>query len=155
MNPDKATQVSNVIKSALSEILPDLLNLLQHYEIKGLELRLIDMGQLTDISRITPAISSNEIPILCTYWDPRCPCWKFCNPLVIGLDPEKTEQFCNDFAAKLNQIMPPSGQPIPSLDENYEVHLLLDPATAIPQQPMVCEWDSDTSQGNILQCSNP
>ncbi|MBD1847054.1 hypothetical protein H6F89_27330 [Cyanobacteria bacterium FACHB-63] len=167
MNSDQAQQLSSAIRSALSEILPDLLNILQHYQItEGLELRLVNMDQLlTDISQMPSVTCPSENSILCTYWDRTCPCWRprICNqstigsddPLGLGLDPEKTQQFCEDVASKLNLIMPPLGQSIPPSDESYEVHFLLDPDTVISQQPVVCEWSSDTSQENILQCSNP
>lgn len=165
MDSDQAQQLSSAIESALSQILPDLVNLLQQYQVRGLELYLVNMSQLLmGTSQLPPAVNSSEIPILCTYWDWTCPCWKFCrpgltnssnDPLGLGLDPEKTRQFCKDIASKLNQIMPPLGQSIPPSEESYEVHLLLAPDIVIPQHPLVCEWSSDTSQGNILECSNP
>lgn len=146
MDSDKAQQLSNAIEVALSEGLPDMEKLLHNYHILGvLEIHLIDINQLQLYPNSFVCCNVRGIIRCCTLgYGPGLQ-----SDFTLGLDAEKTQQFCSDVTAKLKQILPSLGQSIPPSGESFEVHLRLDPATVISQHPIVCEW----IDGN-LRCSN-
>lgn len=154
MDSDKAKQVSHEIESVLSEILPDLAQLLQHYQVsRALEIDLVDLPNTPDsLKAATCCFHNGLLRCACTY---AYGAFKPGDAPELGLNPEQAQQLCRDVASKLSTILPRLSQSAQQTDEIFEVHFLIDPATANPGQPVVCKWDSDTSRGNILQCSNP
>lgn len=147
MDSDEAQQLSNAIEATLNGVLPDMEKLLHDYGIsKILEIHLIDINQL----QLYPSSF-----VCCNFkGNVRC-CTLGYGPglqsdFTLGLDPEKTQQFCSDVTATLKQSLPGLRQSIPASIESFEVRLCLDPGTVSSQHPIVCEW----LDGN-LHCSNP
>lgn len=155
MNSNTTIQLSDEFESAISEILPDLYQLLQLYQVSGtFELRLVAPDQ-------SPTIAENHIPPVCvSHWDWQCRCYK-CNflpqdqePSVaskLGIDSEKLQQFCTDLGSKLSAS--PRLNQLSSMradQQSFEVHFPIDPATVNFEQTVVCRWVSN----DTLQCSN-
>lgn len=137
MNSDTAQPLSDAIASLLSEIQPDLEQLLQRYPKP--EILEIHIEELLPTSATIPMACCLVNGIL------RCNCTTPSYSAM--LSPAK------DIALELNKIMPRLVQAIPQAHRSFEVHLRLDHATVTPQ-PLVCQWNNDTAQGVVLQCSN-
>ncbi len=147
MDSDTAQQLSKAIEASLVGVLPDMAKLLHDYQIsRVLEIHLIDINQLQLYPSSFACCNVKGNVRCCTLgYGPGLR-----SDFTLELDPEKTQQFCSDVTAKLQQSLPDLRQSIPASSESFEVHLCLDPATVIAQHPMVCEW----IDGN-LRCSNP
>jgi hypothetical protein len=120
MNSVMTNQLSHDFESAYSEILPDLYQLLQHYQVS-----------------ISSAITIHSC-VWCngsTYCYPNMPpppCPRprpFDGPEELGLDIEKTQQFYTDVDSKFSTISPRLNQAVQQMDESFEIHFLIDPAT--------------------------
>ena len=150
MDPTTAQQLSTAIGLALGGILPDLNQLLKDYKISEvLELK-TDIDPLMLNSNAVSCCVINRV-LVCNCTGPTYGL-SASSDNTLGLDPMKTQQFCQAVASKLAQIMPGINKFIQGSKDSFEVHLLLDPATVVTsQQPMTCVWNT----GNILQCSEP
>jgi hypothetical protein len=116
MDSDKSKQICNEIGSALSEILPALYQLLQDYQVSC---------PIT----IKQCVSCNG-KLVC--WpqqpqDPRCPpTTPLDDPSEPELDSEKMQQFYTSIASEMSHL----SQVVQQTDESFEIHVLIDPATA-------------------------
>lgn len=149
MNSDTMNQVSNEVKSALTEILPDLHSVLKNYQIsRTLDITLVDLASTGSMDRATCCFHGGRM---------RCACTSAYGISVnegdlFGLNPEQAEQFCKEVASKLNAILPQLRQTARQADPHFEVGFRIDPRTAGSGQPVRCKWSS--SGGNILECSS-
>jgi hypothetical protein len=146
MDSSRANQISTEFKSALSEILPDLYQVIKHYQVSGvLKTRLhlpISAGCYwvwdgTAWHRICTHPSMQFVPELLSFGATSEP------------EDDLVQQFCTDFASKLFEQVAPLTQSVQQTDESFEVHFSIDPATVNFDQPVVCRWISD----DILKCS--
>jgi hypothetical protein len=148
MDSDKANQLSNEFASMLSEVLPDLRQLLQSYQIsETFEIDLFDLG--TASRSIKGSCLCNGI-----FQNP-CRCSRSVDISEAEFDSEEARQFCAEVDAKLSAILPRLRQSAEQLDGSFDVHFLIDPAPTSEGKPMVCQWIDDPSEGLILQCSKP
>lgn len=142
MDCNKAHQLSNEIESAFSEILPDFYQLLQDYKVSCiLEIRLFNLDDDSLFS--AGSCFCNGVT--------QKPCK--CGPLTsdrpaLGLDSEKGQQFREEVDSKLRTILPRLRQSAEQIDQSFEVHFLIHPATVNPEQPVACHWIND----KILKC---
>jgi hypothetical protein len=155
MDSSVAAQLSQEFESALSEILPDLHQVLQRYKVQRV------LGISLEIP-VSLAVSSLGCMLV---WNAQLQKWEFrCNfsnvsyatnrvvadkpsDDTLGLDADQEKQFCNDISLILGKVLSRLAKPIEKSGESFEVQFLLDPAT-LKSAEMVCKWD-----GNILQCS--
>lgn len=153
MDSDKANQLSDEIKSALSEVLPDLKQLLQQYQVASpLEINL-GLNSLLSMATSCPCCLVNGILKCNSAYSPHR--LQTADEDTLGLDPEKVKQLSTDVGSKLSTVLPHLGQSMKQGDQfPLEVHFRIDPATVDSGQPMVCQWVTDKPQGDILQCSN-
>ena len=141
MDANTTTQLSNEFESALSEILPDLYQLLQSYQISTtLEIVLFDLCDLADESHL------RGISCVCgkQYQNP-CKCT---DPPGLEMDLETAQQFCTDIDSTLSMILPRLGQSAQQVDESFEVHFLIDSAPANSSQ-LSCRFVD-----GVLLCSD-
>lgn len=151
-----AKQMTNELESLLSEVLPDIEQLLQQYEVlETLEIHLVHLAEAEQ------TLAQTSLACYLRNGFMKCPCLNAKEGEVpqydelLGLSPEKAEQFSADVASKLSTIFPRLSQLAQQTDEIFEVHLFINPATVNSEQLMVCQWISDPEQGNIFQCSKP
>jgi hypothetical protein len=153
MNVNTVNQLSYQVKSLLSEILPDIDQLLQQYKVlETLRIHLVDLDQPEN------ALTLSAFYIRNGFWQFPCNRAKLLNEVpqyddTLGLDPERARQFSTDLASKLSTVFPRLSQFAQQANESFEVHLSINPATVNPEQSMVCEWVNDPYQSNIFQCS--
>ncbi|MBD3884228.1 hypothetical protein IFO70_21025 [Phormidium tenue FACHB-886] len=148
-----ANRMSDKLESLLSEVLPDIEQLLQQYEVlETLRIHLVDLVQPENALIFSKTYIRNGFL--------QYPCSRFTALSEVpqydgglGLDPEKTQQFGTDLAPKLSTLFPRLSQFAQRAGEKFEVHLSINPATMNSEQPMVCKWVNDPRQGNIFQCS--
>jgi hypothetical protein len=134
-------EIVHKIESTLSEILPDLYQLLQSYQMSStLEIHLFDLADNVILGSCW-CVDRLQNP---------CRCNRSLSSDLPGLDTEKTQQFCADFDSILSTILPRLSQAAQQTDESFEVHFLFDPATVNSAQPVVFQGISD----GILKCSN-
>jgi hypothetical protein len=145
MDTENATQLSNEFQSALSEILPDLHQLLQEYKISetlkiDLESGFFNIG---NAAVCTCCLVNGGLRCGSAYQAPGV------HELALGLDNETAESFCQDISLKLRAVVPS----IKQADMGFGVHLSIDPFTVNNEQSVVCKW-GDEPQGHILHCSS-
>ena len=149
MDSVKAQQLSSEFESALSKVLPDLAQLLQKNQVsKTLE---IDLG--SDFLNV-----ANTATCTCCYIKGVLKCGSMYSPPApmsagedtLGMTPDQSLMFCKDVELKLSTVLPALSQFVKPVNEFFEIHFLIDPATVNPGQSVVCQWGSDS----ILQCSN-
>ncbi|WP_446880373.1 hypothetical protein [Phormidesmis sp. 146-33] len=143
MNSVTVNEVSYEFESALSEILPDLYQLLQHYQVSSpLEIHLFGLAD--------DSVSSDRSCFCDGFIQKPCRCGITSDPLPIGLDSEKAQQLLEDVDSKLSTILPCLSQSAQQIDKSFEVHFLIEPAKANSGQLVACQWICD----NILKCSD-
>lgn len=154
MDSDKANQLSDEIKSALSEILPDLNQLLQQYQVSSpLEINL-ELNSLLSMATSCPCCLVNKVLKCGLRYSPHL--LNTADEDTLGLDPEKVKQLSTDVGLKLSTVLSHLSQSMKQGDQfPLEVHFRIDPAIVDSGQPMDCQWITNTPQGDILQCSNP
>lgn len=149
MNSDTMNQLSYEFESALSDILPDLYQLLHHYQLSSpLEIVLNNLD--LDILR---CIRCNGIPYCSDSSSPPvCPSLSRLEPTntvdIPESAPEETPQFSTDLASILSTILPRLRESVQQMDEHFEVHFRIDPAAA-DRSHSSCEFVNGT-----LLCSN-
>jgi hypothetical protein len=153
MDSDKATQVSSEFKSGLSEIMPELVQLLQNNQVsRTLEIELeLDFLNMANQAACTCCLVNGIM---------KCGSMYQAYPHkasedTLGLDPEKVRQLCTDVESKLFTVLRRLSLSTKQTYGIFKAQILIDPDTANPEQPIVCQWVSDTLKSNILQCSNP
>lgn len=153
MNSITANQVSHQVKSLLSEVVPDIEQLLQQYEVREtLRIHLVDLGQPEN------ALTSSKTHILNGFLQYPCNRATLLDEVPqydggLGLAPEKAQQFGTDLTPKLFTVFPRLSQLARQVDESFEIHLSINPAMMSSEQPLACEWVNDPYQGSIFQCS--
>ncbi len=121
MDSDTADQLSNKFESALSEILPDLTQLLQQYqvsEVLTIELKILMGCHPTPngghVCNWQPVIEPTpEVPGFGEIGEP---------------DPETAQQFWIDIASKMFATMTLLSQSIQQAKEKFKAHIIIDPA---------------------------
>lgn len=144
MDSEQSKQISNEIESVLPEVLPDLEQLLQHYQLsKPLKIELLSL----DLSQQQTSIGP------CCLVDGVVQCGPSYRPRItgdtLGLEPEQAEQFCTDVELKLAAILPHLSQSVQQPDERFEVHFLIDPANTSEGQSVTCEFVD-----GVIRCSS-
>lgn len=134
MNSDTVNQVSYEFESALSDILPDLYQLLQHYQVSSpLE---IVLNNLDPELGILCCVRCNGLrycgnPPLLPPWCPPASCLNLTDiDDIPGSEPEETQQFSTDLASILSTVLPRLSESIQQMDERFEVRFCIDPAIA-------------------------
>lgn len=150
MNSDNANQLSDEFEAALSEILPDLVQLLQRYQVSStleidLEPQFLNTGTMTSCT--------------CCWVDRtryRCglPGYNKIQQGALGLDPAKAEQLSKDIQSKLSTVVQGLSSSVEPTNNSFAVHFVVNPAITNSEQSVICQWDNNSSQGGILQCSN-
>jgi hypothetical protein len=148
MDSSTADQLRNEFESALSAIISAIAQATQQYQVSGAfktKLKALLTGE------VIPAggggcqyINGNRI---CSIVSPES-----CTPEMV---PERAEQFGTEIASILSSTMDLLGQSIQDTGESFEVHFFIETGTLNSEQPVVCQWDRDISEINILQCSKP
>jgi hypothetical protein len=133
MNSVTVNEISHELESVLSDILPDLYQLLQHYQVSSpLEIVLSNLD--SDLLSWGCIRCSNKA--YCGN-PPPTSCLKSTDTVDnLELEPDETE-FSTDLAAILSTILPRLRESIEQIDKHFEVHLYLDPATA-NRNPLSC-----------------
>ena len=133
-------QLIHEFESALSEILPNLHQLLQQYQIlETLEIALFALAAKVSITG--GGCMCGRI-----YQNP-CQCRPF-TPLGLGLDSETAQQFCTEVDSILFTILHRLSQAVQQMDESFEVHIFIDPAT-VSNRHMFCRFVD-----GVLVCSD-
>ncbi|BAY96224.1 hypothetical protein NIES37_01530 [Tolypothrix tenuis PCC 7101] len=137
---DKAT---TLFAEAISQILPDLAQLFQQYQVSGV-LK----------TKLLPETSRG-----CTYIDGRAICTKgfrlelMRESVSFGetstRDTETEQKFWTDIESKFLEMVDLLSQSIQEMSESFEVQFSIETATVNIEQPVVCQWDSN----KILHCS--
>jgi hypothetical protein len=131
MNSVMTSQISNEIESALSEVLPDLVQVLKNYGVsEAVEIRLRGLAHFSTLDpggRCTVVCSGS--PLVChvvCFWDPENPFTNSNIENTIVPNPEETEQFCADIESKLP--MAAIKQSVLQSEEVPEIYINIDPA---------------------------
>jgi hypothetical protein len=131
MNSEMTSQVSNEIESALSEVLPDLVQVLKHYGVsESVEIRLRGLKHFSTLDsgeRCTVVCSGS--PLVChvvCIWDPENPFTNSNIENTIVPNPEETQQFCADIESKLPMVA--IRQSVLQTEEVPEIYINIDPA---------------------------
>jgi hypothetical protein len=159
MDGNTADQLSYEFECALSAIIPGITQVIQQYRVSGvlkmnLVIRLAGEGRLAGAG--------------CTYIGGKPTCTGL-PPVLLEIVPEEAlnfhetseappelvQQFYTDIASTLSTIMAFLEQSIQRIGKSFEVRFFIDTATLNSEQPIVSQWVSNTSQVNILQCSQP
>ena len=142
MDTNTATQLSHEFESALSEILPDLYQLLQQYQVSSsLEIVLNNpISPLLCCIRCNGRSYCGNPPVP----PPECQSVPSCLELTDkidppGAEPEETQQFSKDLASMLSTILPRISEFIQQMDESFDVRFLIDPTTVNDSQ-MSCRF---------------
>jgi hypothetical protein len=154
MNSDNLNLFSNEIGSALSEVLPNLYQLLKRYHIS----RTIGAYLVDDHVQLNQSLTNAEPPNdLCKgHWDPKlgayvCDSMPESTLLVdspSAVVPENSQLFCTDFVAQLSSS-PRLKQFALQTDEDVKVHIYIDPSKEGSSSTVTCKIIE-----GVLQCSN-
>lgn len=144
MDNEQSKQICDEIESALPEILPDLGQLLQQYQLsEPLEIQLLNLNLSQQQTSIGPCCLVGTV----------IQCFPTYRPRVaedtLGLKPEQAEQLCIDVESKLAAILPRLSQSVQQTDEMFEVHFLIDPANTTAGQSATCKVVD-----GVIRCSN-
>ena len=150
MNSDTMNQTSHKFESALSAIIPKITQVIQQYQVSGAfktELRMPSEEERLAQTGVCVITGSGV----------KCNTSIRFSPVMLTpeLDHERAEQFWTDIASILTPTMTLLEQSVENTDQSFEVHFFIKTAELNSEQPIVCQWDSDTPQINILQCSKP
>jgi hypothetical protein len=150
MDSQNATATSTIseFESKLSEMLPEIAQLFQQYQVSG-----VCKGQLKNEEHKVRIEECKKIngKRICTQSSPIF--LEFVSEsLSFGeiskQDTEIVEKFWTDIASKLFEMETLLSQSIQKMGESFEVKFSIDTAKVNFEQPVVCQWES-----NILHCS--
>lgn len=142
MDCEQSKQICDEIESALPEVLPDLEQLLQHYQLsKPLEIQLLNLSQQQ--TSIGPCCLVYGVMQCGLNYGPHV------TGDTLGLEPEQAEQLCRDVELKLTTILPRLSQSVQQTDENFKVHFLIDPGNISGGQLGTCKLVD-----GVIRCSN-
>jgi hypothetical protein len=149
---DKAT---TLVAKTISEILPDLAQLFQQYQVSGvLKAKLKNEVIPPPLFYTMLCRRINGVIICDSSSSPSSPLLEFVHEsLSFGeiskQDTEIVEKFWTDIASKLFELETLLSQSIQKMGESFEVQFSIDTATVNVEQSVVCQWESN----NILHCS--
>lgn len=151
MNSDEKNRLKEEFESAFSKIFPELHQFLQSRQIS----ELFTLHLLATENDELPSDSGDTLRC-CSYWDPRCLCYKCRTCRVASQDSGRVTALYTDIESILkssDRLQELGQQRASQPDSIKDVRFLIDPSTEIPTEPAsaVCTWISD----DVLQCSIP
>ena len=160
MHPNTKNLLKEDIATALSEILPELAQVFQKYEVSStVEIHLTDLSaldlaqeQMSVSNKATCCFHSGVMKCTCDHEYASRPQVSDIGDLNLSLD--QAIQFSDDIGSKLTTILPGLSQFSGQVDQNFEVHFLLDPAIANSGQPVVCQCFDNSLRCEIGECSD-
>jgi hypothetical protein len=160
MDSNTADQLSHEFESALSAIIPEIAQVAQQYQVSGAfkaKLKIVETalaGQSTGQSTGHCTVI-NGVRICSTSIEHINAIEILSETLTPELDSERAEQLWTEIASTLSSTVALLGQSVQNTGKSFEVHFFIETATLNSEQPVVCQWDNDISEVNILQCSKP